>query len=154
MSAWPPLEELLPHRRPMLLLDEILQWDGSSARCLATIDEDHPFLRDHAAPSVLLLEIMAQTAGVAASLGRREQRTDHCATGSTGDAPHVGMIVRVAQMEVTTDRLLEGDRIITTARCEATAHALGIFEATASRVAPTGDCEIARATVSVYQPSQ
>lgn len=81
MSTSPPVNierifELLPHRYPFLLVDRVLDYElGETPRIRAyknvTINE--PFFQGHfpghpVMPGVLLIEAMAQTAGVLAHL--------------------------------------------------------------------------------------
>ena len=58
-----PLTEVLPHRAPMLLLDEMVSVDGGTVLCRTTIREDSTFLRDGTMPAIVGLEYMAQAVG-------------------------------------------------------------------------------------------
>ena len=68
----PDPKELLPHREPFLLVDEILELvPGVSARARWTLHRDMPFFAGHfpgnpITPGVLIVESLAQTAGLAA----------------------------------------------------------------------------------------
>ena len=63
------LEALLPHRRPMLLLDRFVDGDGDWARAEARIDEKHPFLEPGlGVPSWALIEMFAQNAALIGGL--------------------------------------------------------------------------------------
>lgn len=70
------LEALLPHRRPMLLLDRFVDGDGGEegwARAEARIDEQHPFFEaGRGLPSWALVEIFAQTAALIGGLQARQ----------------------------------------------------------------------------------
>lgn len=62
----PPLEEILPHRPPMLLLDKVLRADAKQVVALRTFHPDEPFFKGHfpgepIVPGVYLVEAMAQT---------------------------------------------------------------------------------------------
>jgi 3-hydroxyacyl-[acyl-carrier-protein] dehydratase len=68
------LEEILqrlPHSYPFRMIDRILQIEpGKSATALKNVSADEPFLQGHSPgkpfmPSVLILEAMAQTGGIA-----------------------------------------------------------------------------------------
>jgi predicted hotdog family 3-hydroxylacyl-ACP dehydratase len=61
MNALPPIEQLLPHRAPMLLIDAVLDFDGARVRCSATPRADAWYAQaDGAMPSWIGIELMAQ----------------------------------------------------------------------------------------------
>lgn len=68
----PDPKDLLPHREPFLLVDEILELEpGVSARARWTLRADLAFFAGHfpgnpITPGVLIVESLAQTAGLAA----------------------------------------------------------------------------------------
>lgn len=60
------IKQILPHREPMLLIDEAYQLDGNTAEGFYTVRGDEYFLQGHfpenpVVPGVILCEIMAQT---------------------------------------------------------------------------------------------
>jgi 3-hydroxyacyl-[acyl-carrier-protein] dehydratase len=62
----------LPHRYPMLLIDRVLECiPGESVRAIKNVSYNEPFFNGHfparpVMPGVLILEVMAQAAGVLA----------------------------------------------------------------------------------------
>ncbi len=71
------IESLIPHRAPMLLLDEIVQADSQGITCRKTFHADEFFLQGHypdfpLVPGVMLCECAMQAGGVlvARSVGR------------------------------------------------------------------------------------
>lgn len=56
-------EDLLAHRAPMLLLDEILRYDRQSLCAAVKVCPGKPFCDEQGAPGWIGLEWMAQTAG-------------------------------------------------------------------------------------------
>ena len=68
------LEALLPHRRPMLLLDRFVDGDVDWARAEACFGEDHPFHEPGlGVPSWVLIEVFAQTAALIGGLKSRAE---------------------------------------------------------------------------------
>lgn len=67
------LESLVPHRRPMLLPDRLIDGDSTRARTRVTISRDCPLLDpERGLPSWALLEFFAQTAAVIGGMKARE----------------------------------------------------------------------------------
>lgn len=108
-KTFPPVSELLPHKPPMMLVDECLSWGEDAVSVRAVIDDKcHLFLEsDGTCGSWLILELMAQTVGVFAGLKNRAQ----------GQAPKVGFLLGTRRFETTIGRLKKGDEVIVDARC-------------------------------------
>ena len=98
--AW-RLDEVLPHRPPMILLDEIVATDDTSITCNASIGDDHPFLRGGVVSPMVLLECMAQASG--ALLGVWTREADREVTG--------GLLLGSPEFELYVDALHVGDRL-------------------------------------------
>ena len=61
----PAIEDLIPHRAPMLLVDELLELDDKTARCRKTFRTDEYFVQGHypqnpIVPGVILCEATMQ----------------------------------------------------------------------------------------------
>jgi len=56
------IEQVLPHRAPMILIDKLCHYDEQAARCSVKITPDSPFYQPHkqAVPSYIGIEYMAQ----------------------------------------------------------------------------------------------
>lgn len=66
------IKELLPHREPFIFVDEILSISEDEITTLKTFKGEEEFFRGHfpgnpIVPGVLLVEVMAQTAGLLVS---------------------------------------------------------------------------------------
>ncbi len=102
-SGFPPVAELVPQRPPMLLLDEVLAWDGETLRCAATVRADWLLLEGEAMPAAGLLEVMAQAVAAMHGLqGRARGEPVHvgCLMGCRGLALHVPRVVVGARLQV------------------------------------------------------
>src|SRR5690348_15354210 len=63
------IRQLLPHRYPMLLVDRVLELDAERIVGIKNVTANEPFFSGHfpdfpVMPGVLIVEAMAQTAGV------------------------------------------------------------------------------------------
>jgi predicted hotdog family 3-hydroxylacyl-ACP dehydratase len=67
-STYPPIEALLPHRGKMLLVDDIVQIKTDSAISRATVTHHWPMSNGSTVTSLLLIELVAQTAGLSNGL--------------------------------------------------------------------------------------
>jgi predicted hotdog family 3-hydroxylacyl-ACP dehydratase len=68
-GQYPPIEQLLPHRPPMILLDRLVQTHGATTLCEVTIGPHSMFLQAAGVPAFVGIEYMAQA--VAAHGGYR-----------------------------------------------------------------------------------
>ena len=57
-------ESLLPHRGQMLLISEIVSFDSRMAITRAVVAENWPMTDPHGADAMVLIELVAQTAGI------------------------------------------------------------------------------------------
>ena len=68
------IKELIPHRYPFLLVDRVLEVEpGKSCVALKNVTVNEPFFQGHfpqipIMPGVLIVEALAQTAGIAVSM--------------------------------------------------------------------------------------
>lgn len=99
------IDELVPHRRPLRLIDEILGVDEDSAVSAATISPQWPLLADGAANPIVLIELVAQTA---AALGgyKKRKKNDDAPIGS-------GLIVAIKSATFFIDQIPLYSRIVT-----------------------------------------
>lgn len=96
------IDNLIPHRRPLRLIDEILGVEEDSAVSAATISPQWPLLADGAANPIVLIELVAQTA---AALGGLKQKK-----GASADR---GLIVGIKSANFFIDEIPLLSRIIT-----------------------------------------
>ena len=101
------IEELLPHRGRMKLVDEILQLDDEVAVTAATATRKWPLFDGRAISPVVLVELVAQTAGIKNGLDRIRSQ------GPGADKR--GWLVGIKQARFAVDAIFPGDRIVTRA---------------------------------------
>lgn len=98
-------ENLLPHRRPMLLVDEILTLDDSCAVTRATVRADWPLCDGRDASAIVLIELVAQTSGIHNGFIRGKVE------GLAADKR--GWIVGIRRAQMAVDRLPVGTAVVT-----------------------------------------
>ena len=106
------IDTLVPHRRPLRLIDEILSVDGHSATTAATVTQDWPSFAAGAVSALLMIELVAQTAAV---IGGYKALTSPSPT-----TVRTGMLVGIKQADFGVGALPAGTRLVT----RATTHAL------------------------------
>lgn len=138
MIRFCPVSELVPHRPPMLFIDEVLEWSEPVVQCAVTIEHDDLFVEGDSVDAVLALEYMAQCTAVYGGLLRRAK----------GLPPKVGFLVGCSQLDLFRPRLQVGTRFIVESRLVWNSEdGMGVFEA---RVLD-GEDDVASAKLFVYQ---
>ena len=101
------IEDLLPQRDRMLLIDEIIEVDDEKAVTGATVTEQWPFFGADGVNPLILIELVAQTAGVTNGWGRIKQRGL--------DSEKKGWLVGIKQSRFFVEAISLNQRIITRA---------------------------------------
>ena len=101
------IDELVPHRRPLRLIDEILDMDEDSAVSAARVTPQWPMLENGSANPIVLIELVAQTS---AALGgyRKKKKNDDAPVGG-------GLIVAIKSAAFFTDQIPLNSRVVTRA---------------------------------------
>jgi predicted hotdog family 3-hydroxylacyl-ACP dehydratase len=138
MSTDVPVAELVPHKPPMLWIDEVLAFSAEEITCRVTLRDEHVFLDDGAAESVVVVELMAQA--VAAQVGLADRQR--------GDSPRPGYLVAIPEAtffapEVRRGQVIDlvcsrrfGDAAIASFACRAEVGGQTIAEAIINVVRP------------------
>lgn len=139
-SEFLPIENYVPHRGVMLLLDRLVAADEDTAVAEVTVPRDGLFLQDAGMPSWVGMEYMAQT--VAAWAGWRARQK--------GQAVKIGFLLGSRRYEAVQPFFAPGQRLRVSVRCELLGdNGLGMFDC---RIHADGDVELASARVSVFEP--
>jgi predicted hotdog family 3-hydroxylacyl-ACP dehydratase len=101
------IDALVPHRRPLRLIDEIVTVSQESAETAAVVSKDWPTVTAGAAHVLVLIELVAQTAAVIGGY--------QALMNPDGARPHKGMLVGIKQAVFTAETLPVGTRIVTRA---------------------------------------
>ncbi|PII20157.1 hypothetical protein CR919_09870 [Stenotrophomonas sp. LMG 10879] len=134
------IEEVVPHRQDMCLLDRILRWDQDSIEAELVVPEAGLFIEDGAVPAWVGIEYMAQA--IAAWAG--------CRARTAGNPPRLGFLLGSRRYASTRSSFPSGTRLQVQARCELLGdNGLGMF---ACRIL-AGEEEWAVANVSVFEPA-
>lgn len=133
-----PVEQLLPHAAPMLLLDQALGYGDDAAAAAVTIRADHPFATAEGVPAHLGIEFMAQTCGIWAGAQARDG----------GGPVRLGFLLGTRRYTCSTPRFALGRRLEITATVVFRDQGMGVFDC---RISDAGGV-LAEAQLSVYQP--
>ena len=97
-----PLEELLPHRPPMVLIDSVESFDAEAKRLVArvTIGENQIFFDGKGVPNWVAIEYMAQTA--AALVGYHDRHV------APGQPVRPGLLLGTRKLDLKLERFEAG----------------------------------------------
>lgn len=141
MSAFPPIEKLVPHRGAMLLLESVSAAGDASLEAHAAVPAEAWFLDgDGAMPSWIGLELMAQAA--AALAGLNGQKANH--------PPRPGVLLGTRAYRASTERFPRGARLLVSVRLVQTDES-GFAAYDCAIRGPGGT--LAEATLKVFAPA-
>jgi predicted hotdog family 3-hydroxylacyl-ACP dehydratase len=132
----PPLTELVPHRAPMLLLDEVCGYDDISVECLVVLRDDSPFVERGKVRATLALEYLAQCIAVWTGLQGRAR----------GEPVRIGYLVGSRELAFAVDHFRVGDELRLKASRVGGDSTLGVFACSVLR----GGDTLASGTLNVY----
>ena len=135
------IQAVLPHARPMILLDRIVGYDEESLTAEVRVRPGIPFYRlGRGVPAHIGFEWMAQTCGALAGAKARD----------CGAQVQVGLLLGTRNFTASLAWFLNGDRLVVTATEMFNDEQFGAFECEISRF---GDEEpVAKAQFTVYRP--
>jgi predicted hotdog family 3-hydroxylacyl-ACP dehydratase len=133
------IEQVVPHRGAMRLIDRLLEWSDCCVAVEVTVPVDGPFHQSGGVPTWVGIEYMAQA--IAAWAG--------CQARAAGGEPKIGFLLGSRRYQVCLDRFAIGSVLRIEAQCELFGdNGLGMFDC---RILEGGQV-LASARVSVYQP--
>ncbi len=135
------IEDLLPHREGLLLIDEILAVDTERAVTRAVVTERWPLFSGKGVSTLIAVELVAQTAGICNGWINRQRHGD--------DFSRRGWLVGVKRADFAADTIALGGEVVTTAR---NGYKFESFRE-ASGAVRLGSRTIARVTLQLFQPA-
>jgi predicted hotdog family 3-hydroxylacyl-ACP dehydratase len=139
-SSVPPIEEVLPHRGIMLLVERVVTWDAEHAAVAATARRDAWYAEDGVMPSWIGIELMAQAIAAHVGLIARSQ----------GRPPQRGVLLGTRQFRSSCTRFPAEQELLVTARVSYRDESgLGSYDA----IIDLEGAEVATANVTVYEPA-
>jgi len=136
--AYPALHTILPHRPPMILIDELLEHSEYEVVCGVTVRAGEPFVADGRVPALISIEYFAQT--VAAFFGYRARDQPE---------PFMGVLLGARELDLRVDYFAVGDALRVAGRLTWTGGELAQFACELRR----DDEVLARAAINVLQTS-
>jgi len=94
--------ELIPHRPPMLLIDQLVSVTQTSAEAMVNVTMNTPFLVNEKVPAWIGLEYMGQTAALIAGYQQREGLCE----------PHLGFLLGSRKYSTSVSSFLIGQSLL------------------------------------------
>jgi len=140
MAAFPPIEELLPHRGAMLLLDSVLSGDERSVIARATVPAAAWYLDEQGGmPAWIGIELMAQAIAAHAALQGRLK----------GKPPKRGVLLGCRAYRASMSRAAPGALLKVSARMTLTDESgFGAYDCNIEH----STAQFATATLKVFEP--
>ena len=135
--SYPSVAELVPHRPPMILIDEVVQTEGVTLTARVRLTKSSPFMQNGQLPALITLEYMAQSIAAFAGLKGRKK----------GEPVKLGLLMSCREMTLAVDSLQAGDELLVTVTEVWSDDIVGNFDCFVRR----GDEMISQASLSVYQ---
>ena len=133
------LEDLIPHRGRMVLIDDILEISSSHALTASVMNAAYPLVEADGVQPLIMIELAAQTAGVCNGWDRVKTKGI--------DSKQMGWLVGVKRAHFYIEHIPLGSRVVT--RSE-NSHNYGNLREVAS-VLHLGDKRIGEVTLQLFQ---
>ena len=136
---WSPAE-LLPHRPPMLLLDDILGYDDAHVRAVLTIHPASAFLEAEGVPSIVGVEYIAQACAAWSGLQAR----------LVGRAPRLGFLLGARGLRLHRPWFRRGERLLVSVALAYRDAQLASFQGSIT----VGEAIAVESDLTVYEPGE
>ena len=97
------IEDFIPHRERMKLIEEIIEVNEKKAVTASTVNDKWPLYNNNSVDPIVMIELVAQTAGVAVAWERRNEV----------DAGVGGWLVGIKKANFSIESIPHGTRLIT-----------------------------------------
>jgi predicted hotdog family 3-hydroxylacyl-ACP dehydratase len=140
MSAFPPIEELVPHADGMLLIARVVAEEGETVRGEAVVAADGVFFQPgRGMPAYVGFELMAQT--ISAYDGLRRRRN--------GKAPAIGFLLGCRAYRAARPFFAAGERLAIEVTSLLGDEGMASFDC---RILGEDGAELATGVINVYRP--
>jgi predicted hotdog family 3-hydroxylacyl-ACP dehydratase len=137
-----PIEAVVPHDHPMILIDELLQYDNDKACCQVIIHQDSNFynIKKQSVPSYVAIEYMAQSIAAFANANEKDQ----------GGEIAIGFLVSSRKFKVLVSEFFLGEKLdVCVEQLYVESSGLSAFDCHVKR----DDKLLATAKINIFQPS-
>jgi predicted hotdog family 3-hydroxylacyl-ACP dehydratase len=136
-----PMDQLLPHAAPMILIDDVLERGEACLKAGVTVRADSIFFEaGRGIPAHVAIEWMAQTCGAFVGAEALER----------GLPVRLGMLLGTREFRCDMPWFKDGERLMVTVTLIFRDDEMGAFDCTVARAAD--DEVLAKATLTLYQP--
>lgn len=133
-----PIAEIVPHAAPMILLDEVMDYDETTLRAAVTIRETSLFFDGSGVPGYIGIEYMAQACGAHVGVLARD----------LGVQVRIGFLLGTRQYKIHAPQFGRGERLIVSVALIYRDDEMGSFDCRID----IGDRCVGEARLNVYQP--
>lgn len=132
------ISDLLPHKSPMVLIDEVVDFTQDSIKARLTITNKSLFFDKGVVPSYVGLEYMAQTVAAWNGLIARQKQLQ----------PRIGFLLAARKLKLEVTSFKEGDVLNISGHCAYTDGEMASFNCSIY----INEIEVALASLTVVQP--
>lgn len=135
----PPIEEILPHRYGMLMVERIVSWDAARATVTARARASGWYAEPDGMPSRIGIEVMAQAIATHVGVTAWER----------GEPPKKGVLLGARSYRATLSHFPgEREMTVTAVRAFSDETGMGAYDATIE----LDGAEVAKARILVFEP--